>query len=142
MVTNHPLKKYRQTAAHYLRRARATRDPILRQALFAVASLSQEKASRRENTIAMYPPNHPLNSYHRRTWDYWRRALAAADPVLQGVLSALAGTYQELAARRENHLAREGAAAEPPGAARERRARAMLARAHTPSLRRRKKTGG
>ncbi len=146
MPKNHSLKRYRQAAAAYMKRARRTRDPVLRRALFSVAGLFQEKASRRENDLAQRGPgsaeagpmppaaDQVLDSFHGRTDDYWRRALATRDPVLQGVLSALAGLFQEMAARREHALAKQRAASEAPGAARERRLQGVLSR--TPSLRR------
>ncbi len=146
MATNHPLRIYRQRAAQYWKRAKATRDPVLRQALFAIAGLFHEKASRREDKLAtrgqgpqprvagaqadfgMMSDNHPLSRYRSRTAEYRRRALATRDPILQGMFLALAGLYQEMVSRREDHLARLRTAAEPAEAARERRRRAILAR--------------
>ncbi len=158
MLANHPLARYRQRAALYLRRALATRDPVLRRALFGVASLFQEKASRREDRLAARPgapkrlaaaaqeelPGVPhdnrLSRYQIRTAEYWRRALATRDPVLQAVLAALAGAFQEVSSRRENYLAKRRAASEPVGAARERRRHAMMAR--TSSVRHRRAKPG
>lgn len=83
--------------------------------------------------------NHVLERYRTLAAHYLKRARAPSNAVLKSTFSELAGRYQELAARRENRLAKQRTALEAPEAASERRLRAILAR--TPFLRRYRKSG-